>query len=336
MQDESFKSEGSKVRRFRQNPILTAQDIPFDASLVFNAGVIKYQGRYVMLFRNDYGATEEDFKRVNRESIPMKGTNIGLATSRDGIQWDVSSSPVWEYHDDEVKRVYDPRMTVIEGRVLICFAMDTRHGLRGGIASTEDFEHFEIHSLSVPDNRNMVLFPEKIGGLYRRLERPMPVYSRYGRPEQFDLWSSASPDLRYWGDSKLVLGCEKVPYCSGKIGPAAPPIKTPRGWLTTFHAVAVTDHDLPSWHKNWRKRYYAGLMLLDLEDPTRVIGIARGPLMVPETDYEKRGFRGEVIFPGGMILEETGEVKIYYGAADTVECLATAEVGELLDLCQPV
>ena len=84
----------------------------------------------------------------------------------------------------------------------------------------------------------------------------------------------------------------------------------------------------------WQKRYTAGIMLLDLDDPTRVIGMSKLPLIAPEAPYETSdGFRTQVIFPGGMILEEDGEVKIYYGAADTVECLATAEVGELIKLC---
>jgi beta-1,4-mannooligosaccharide/beta-1,4-mannosyl-N-acetylglucosamine phosphorylase len=77
-------------------------------------------------------------------------------------------------------------------------------------------------------------------------------------------------------------------------------------------------------------------MLLDLNDPSKVIGLSREPILPPETDYETVGFRGNVIFPGGMILEDSGEVKIYYGAADTVECLATADVGELIEMCEPM
>ena len=111
-------------------------------------------------------------------------------------------------------------------------------------------------------------------------------------------------------------------------------MKTPRGWLTTFHAVRYVEEDIPAWHSGWRKEYHAGLMLLDLEDPSKVVGLCREPLLSPEADCEKRGFRGSVIFPGGMILEEDGEVKIYYGAADTVECLATAHVDDLLALCE--
>ena len=96
------------------------------------------------------------------------------------------------------------------------------------------------------------------------------------------------------------------------------------------------ERELPAWHSNWHKVYYAGLMLLDLNDPSKVIGMGRTPLIAPEAEYECKGFRGEVIFPGGMILEDSGEVKIYYGAADTVECLATANVDDLLGFCEPV
>ena len=323
-------------QRHPLNPILSARDISYDASLVFNAGVAKWQGEYVMLFRNDYGRTEDSWREIHATGQwPHLATNIGIARSRDGVHWTAGPKPVFQMRDDEVNRVYDPRISIVEGRPVLCFAMDTKHGLRGGIATTDDFERFEIESLSVPDNRNMALFPERVSGCYVRLERPMPVYSR-GGGEHFDIWLSESPDLRFWGESRLVMGAERVHYATGKIGPAAPPVKTPRGWLTTFHAVRYADNDLYSWEGNWRKEYCAGLMLLDLNDPSKVIGLSREPLLVAEEPYETVGFRGSVIFPGGMVLEDSGEVKIYYGAADTVECLATAHIDDLLAICQPV
>lgn len=326
------------MKRHPLNPILSAKDVPYPASLVFNAGVCKWQGEYVMLFRNDYGSTERQWLDAaeGKGPAPSLSTNIGLARSPDGVHWTVAPAPVLAMHDEEIRRVYDPRLTVVDGRIVLCFAMDTAHGLRGGVATTEDFERFEVQSLSVPDDRNMALFPEKIGGRFVRLERPMPVYSRWGRTEAFDIWLSESPDLRFWGESRLVLGAERVPYATTKIGPAAPPVRTPKGWLATIHAVRVSDRDLPSWEKGWRKEYCAGLVLLDLDDPSKVIGLSREPFIPPAEPYETEGFRGSVIFPGGMILEDSGEVKIYYGAADTVECLATADLGELLDLCKPL
>ena len=244
----------------------------------------------------------------------------------------------FEPADEEIVRAYDPRLTVLEGRCFMSFAADTRHGIRGGIAVTDDFDTWEVLSLTVPDNRNMVLLPETIAGMYVRLERPMPIYGR--GPENFDIWCSDSPDLRYWGDSRLVLGSERVSWCNNKIGPGAPPVKTPRGWLAVIHAVDKDDARTGwGWSGNWPKRYSAGLILLDLDEPWRVIGMARQPLLVPEAPYDYEttgGYRDYVIFPGGMILEDDGEVKIYYGAADTVECLATADVGDLLNLCEPI
>ena len=313
------------IRRYSANPILSAEEVPYPSALIFNAGVTKFRSRYVMVFRNDYGSLEEQC---------LEGTNLGLAYSEDGIAWEVQPTPCFEWADEENLRAYDPRLTVIEDRCYMCFAVDTRHGVRGGIAVTDDFETFEILSMSAPDNRNMVLFPEKIHDRFVRLERPFPVYSR-GNRERFDIWIPDSPDLEYWGHADLLLAVEDVPFANTKLGPAAPPVKTPKGWLTPFHAV---DFD-PSrgkngWEESWKKRYTAGMMLLDLDNPRHIIGLYKEPLMAPEAPYEVGGgFRNHAIFPCGMILEDTGEVKIYYGAADIVTCLATADVHDLLDLC---
>lgn len=316
-----------------EKPILTKEDIPYDASLIFNAGVAKYNGQYVMVFRNDYGSTEENYPAVGFH------TSLGVATSADGIHWKVRKTPICDNKDllptDEVMRLYDPRITVIDNKPYLCMAMDTRHGIRGCIAEMdENFEQFKILSASAPDNRNMVLFPEKIGGKYVRLERPFPVYSR--GCDRFDLWLFTSPDLVFWGETELVLAVEDVPYANDKIGPAAPPIKTEKGWLTLFHAVDKDEtRGKNGWEASWKKRYCAGIMLLDLEDPAKVIGMSKLPLIAPDTYYETEcGFRQHVIFPGGMILEQNGEVKIYYGASDTVECLATASLDDLLALCE--
>ena len=317
-----------------EKPVLTKDDVPYDACLVFNAGVVKYHGQYVMVFRNDYGMTEETYRKGVRIH-----TSVGVALSDDGIYWKVKDTKLFDTMDlipgEELKRLYDPRITVIDDKPYLCLAMDTRHGVRGCIAEVdESFEQIRIISASAPDNRNMVLFPEKINGKYVRLERPFPVYSRGGK-DRFDLWLSNSPDLVFWGETELVLAVEDVPYANDKIGPAAPPIKTENGWLTLFHAVdRDEERGKNGWEPTWKKRYCAGIMLLDLEDPTKVIGMSKLPLIAPETVYEtEQGYRQQVIFPGGMILEPDGEVKIYYGASDTVECLATARLEELLALC---
>lgn len=316
------------IKRHPANPILDAARVPYQTALVFNAGVTKFNGKYVMVFRNDYGSLEE------QTIEPHHTTDLGIAYSDDGIYWEVGPKPIFKMHDEEIVRAYDPRLTVIDGRCYMCFAVDTKHGIRGGVAVTDDLETFEVLSLSTPDLRNMVLFPEKIGGKYVRLERPFTVYSRNGA-DRFDTWISESPDLVYWGNSDLLFAVENVPFANDKVGPAAPPIKTDKGWLTTFHAVDLDPaRGKHGWEPTWKKRYTAGIMLLDLVNPKRIIGMSKSPLLVPEASYEvDGGFRNNVIFPGGMILEDNGEVKIYYGAADTVECLATAHVDDLIKLC---
>ena len=329
------------ITRHPANPLLSAEDVPYLASLVFNAGIAKFHGRYVMVFRNDYA----------KEPMRLSGTNLGLAFSDDGIQWTVEPEPFWDsagpevseaaaqlygghLPEGEIQRAYDPRLTVIDGRCYMCFAFDTAHGLRGGIAVTDDFARWEMLSLTAPDNRNMVLFPERMNGNYIRLERPM-TFTGSGMPNRFHVWSSLSPDLKLWGNARPVLGAESVPFANDKIGPGAPPVRTEEGWLAVFHAVDIdNDRGKNGWEAAWRKRYTVGIMLLDLDDPQRVIGMSKEPLLAPAAGYEvSGGFRNNTIFPGGMILEESGEVKIYYGAADTVECLATADVADLIGLC---
>ncbi|HAI11433.1 MAG TPA: glycosidase [Phycisphaerales bacterium] len=329
--DESLFTTPAILTRCPSNPVLASKDVPGEPSLVFNAGVCKYQGKYVMVYRCD--DVTQVLKREDGSDWHRFKTWIGIAYSDDGIKWEAQEKPCFALSSEEILRAYDPRLTVIDGKVVMCFAVDTKHGVRGGIAVTEDFENFDIKTMTVPDNRNMVLFPEKINDMYVRLERPFPVYSR-GK-DRFDLWASRSPDLRYWGDHALVLAVEDVPFANDKIGPAAPPIKTKAGWLTTFHAVDRDDsRGKNGWEPTWKKRYTGGIMLLDLQDPTKVVGIYNRPLINPETPYESdQGFRQDVIFPGGMVLEDSGEVKIYYGAADTVEALATAHVDDLIALC---
>ncbi len=326
------------VVRHPGNPVLAASDVPFPATLVFNAGVAKFDGRYVMIFRNDV---------CERDPFKSLETNLGLAESVDGVRWTVHDRPVLTQDDarrlgakfyanrggEMIRRIYDPRITILDGVVHLCFAVDTPHGVRGGIAVTDDFERYEFISMSAPDNRNMVLLPDRIGDRAVRLERPFPVY---GRPEAetFDIWIADSTDLIRWGNHDLVLGVEDVPFSNGKIGPGAPPVRTEKGWLTLFHATDVDpSRGKNGWEETWKKRYTVGIMLLDLDNPAKVIGLSRAPLMAPEAPYEvDEGFRTSVLFPGGMILEPDGEVKIYYGAADTVECLATASVDDLLSL----
>ena len=246
----------------------------------------------------------------------------------------MEDQPVFSVQDEEIRRVYDPRLTVIDGEVYMTFAVDTRHGLRGGIAHTDDLHHFEIISMSVPDNRNMVLFPQKYQGMYMRLERPMPVYSR-GHKDRFDMWWSESPDLVHWGNSHLVAGVEDFPFANDKIGPGAPPVYTEKGWLAITHTVDIDpERGKNGWEDRWTKRYCTAAVLLDRDEPWKMIGRTKVPLLAPETDYEARdGFRRNVVFPTAAVPAPDGKLRIYYGAADTVIALAEAKTDDIIALC---
>ena len=145
----------SVVTRHSENPILAPDNVPYNPALTFNAGVTKFNEKYIMLIRNDY-------IREGANNIDSSLTDIGVAYSDDGINWEVVSKPIYKPQEDSeiINRVYDPRITVLDDKYYIYFAVDTDHGVRGGLAETEDFKDFTMISMSVPDTRNMVLFPK--------------------------------------------------------------------------------------------------------------------------------------------------------------------------------
>jgi beta-1,4-mannooligosaccharide/beta-1,4-mannosyl-N-acetylglucosamine phosphorylase len=154
----------SIIKRYPLNPIFTSENVPYPSVIAYNAGVIKYQGQYVMIFRNDYNWNEEEQKAI--------GFQIGVAYSEDGISnWRVHPKPIIEFQGGEdVRGSFDPRAMVLEGQVYIAYCQYTKHGYRGTIAVTEDLERIDIVSSTVPDNRNLFLFPERINDRYVRHE----------------------------------------------------------------------------------------------------------------------------------------------------------------------
>ena len=317
------------VRKYQGNPIVTKDAIPYPSTFVSNAGVAKWQGQYVMLFKNSYAVPQPGKHGEYHETV-----DHGLAFSKDGISWQIEPKPVLNLPAPYGGFWHDPRLTVIGDTVFITLAVWCRYGCLGAILKTADFKNYEILYITSPDNRNMVLFPEKVNGEYILLERPFPVYSK-GKAELFDIWITKSSDLQHWGTHQLLLSTDMVPFANSKIGPGAPPVKTDKGWLQIFHSVDLdTSRGKNGWEEKWQKRYSAGIMLLDLSDPSKILGIAPQPIMVPDEPYEtENGWRNNVIFPTGMIPEENGELKIYYGAADTVMCLAEADINDLTAAC---
>ncbi len=320
--------DSSVAKRYEGNPVLKGEDMPYPTHMVYNAGVVKWKGQYVMMFRQIYWT--ERYKTYD--------ARLGMAYSKDGIHWEVDKDA--RFHPKGITKPEDPRLTVLDGRIYVTFCDNTPYGLRGAIAVTDDLVNWELLYDSAPDNRNMVIFPERVNGKICRLERPFPVYGRREK-EAFDIWFSDSPDGRYWGNTQRVLGYESVPFCTDKIGAAGQPIKTKKGWVTLFHATHEDPTTLlPTWrNEDWHKVYCAGIMMLDLNEPWKVVGLSKEPFMIPTApyDYETRGYRSVTIFPTATVLEDDGKtVRIYYGACDTVMALATAKLDDMIALCKPV
>ncbi len=298
------------VTRYSRNPILTKNDIPYEVATVHNAGVTKYNGEYIMLFRSH---------KHNGRSI------LGLAHSTDGFHFKVDEKPFMEpvttgvFAEYEEFGVEDPRITFIDGEYLITYSAYSRHGVRIGLAKTSDWKTVERFSLiTEADYRNVVIFPEKFNGLYARLDRP------HSEIAPWSVWISYSPDLRYWGSSKLIMKPEPYHWDEMKIGPGAPPIKTKRGWLNIYHGVFPTMNGCV---------YRLGVALHDLHDPSKIIGVGDNWILQPEEPYETTGYVHNVVFTCGAIAENDGTIKLYWGGADTVMCAGTAKKDDLIDLC---
>jgi len=298
------------VNRYSNNPILTKTDVPYEVATVHNAGVVKHNGEYIMLFRAH---------KHNGRSI------LGLARSRDGYRFTVDEKPFMEpatqgkFAEYEAFGVEDPRITFIDGEYLITYSAYSRHGVRIGLAKTKNFQTVERFALiTEADYRNVVIFPEKFNGLYARLDRPHSEISPWS------VWISYSPDLRYWGDSRLVMKPEPYHWDEMKIGPGAPPVKTEKGWLNIYHGVFPTmDGSI----------YRLGVALHDLNDPSEILGVGDNWILQPEEPYEITGYVHNVVFTCGAVPEDDGTLKLYWGGADTVMCVGTANIAELVELC---
>ncbi|HEY3864068.1 MAG TPA: glycoside hydrolase family 130 protein [Verrucomicrobiae bacterium] len=214
--------------------------------------------------------------------------------------------------------VEDPRVTALEGRFYFTYVAVSRHGAATALASTMDFQSFERHGVILaPENKDVVLFPEKIGGLIMALHRPNPA-QHFSPPE---MWLAASPDFIHWGRHEWFLGAG-ANWDAGRIGAGTPPVRTDAGWLEIYHGNARPPGG------DGIGAYSAGALLLDLDNPRRILG-ARGPVLVPQTDYEREGFVPDVVFPTGIVPQ--GETAlIYYGAADEVAAVVELRLKDLL------
>ncbi|MBK8698416.1 MAG: hypothetical protein IPN29_02255 [Saprospiraceae bacterium] len=232
----------------------------------------------------------------------------------------------------KVFHIYDARITELENRFYIMFAMDMEDGCQLDLGTTDDFKSFRfLGQTSNEDIRNGVLFPEKVNGVYLRMDRPNKARHSGGPTSGSTIWLSGSDNLIDWHPiAPLIQG--RFHYWDEFVGSGPPPVKTREGWLHVYHGVAG--------HFGSSNIYQGGVILLDLDDPSKVLGRSRCNILEPREAWELSGQVPNVTFPSGMIVEsfdEEGfattdsEVKIYYGAADTSVGLLITTIQELLD-----
>ena len=315
--------------RSPQNPILTRSDIPNigphlrDVSSVFNPGAIKVGDTYHLILR---------VQNRGRETFLM------VADSDDGIHFKARNETIIfkgiENIDETIHHIYDPRVSKIDDDFYLMCAMDMDNGCILGVAKSKDLNSFEFIGIaSDHENRNGVIFPEKFNGRYFRLDRPNQALNNgIGSGSQICL--SASEDMLNWERISPVMS-GRHHYWDELIGAGPPPVKTRQGWILVYHGIAL--------HFQSSNIYQAGVALLDLADPSKVLARSKYNILEPRKPYELTGQVPNVVFPSGMIVEnydESGfadldsEVKVYYGAADTSIGLAETTISELIAMAK--
>ena len=298
------------LRRHPQNPILGPQDFPKMVNAVFNPGVTVIDGRTLLLLRVEY--------RTGLSALIA-------ATSQDGLtNWEID--PVRGLHPlagsfEEHWGIEDPRITQVSDDYYVVYVGYSAAGPLVLLATTRDFVHWERRGvLMSPEDKDAALFPTTFGGRWALIHRPAPSMTGLGA----HMWLSFSPDLRHWGDSHVLLPARRGGWWdANKVGLGPPPLLTKDGWLVCYHGVRVTASG---------SIYRLGLALLDRDDPSKVLARGNEWVFGPHEGYERGGDVPDVVFPCGWVLRDDGDtLHMYYGAADTVVCLAEASLKTLLD-----
>jgi predicted GH43/DUF377 family glycosyl hydrolase len=216
--------------------------------------------------------------------------------------------------------VEDPRITAIDGRFLFTYVAVSRHGAATALAWTRDFRQFERHGvIFCPENKDVVLFPERIDGEYVALHRPNAA-TPFCRPE---MWVARSPDLIHWGQHACLHG-GGAEWETGRVGAGTPPVRVADGWLEIYHGNRQPTRP------GEVGTYSTGALMLDPKDPARVLRRAPTSIFEPTAEFERHGFVPNVVFPTG-IVESGDSYLVYYGAADS--CTAVVEFGRD-ELCE--
>ena len=295
------------VWRYSKNPII-GRNVNRVIERTFNSGFVPFNGEFVGVFRGD--------------------TYAGIYTlfvgrSKDGIHFEIDEEPIKFVDKDgnplpSTRYQYDPRVMELEGSYYVIFA-DYYHEVTVGIAKTDDFKTFTKLEYPFPPNcRNGALFPRKINGKYYLLSRPSDnAGSFFG-----NMFISESYDMEYWGHHRLLTRNGWANWNGVKVGGGPAPIETDEGWLVITHGVLYNVNNYV---------YSMGALVLDKDDPSKVIYKCENFLMTPQEIYETAGHTPNVVFPTNVLIGENGKMAIYYGSADCYTCLAFTTIDILME-----
>ncbi len=306
---EKPAGEAGPVWRYQSNPII-GRNGNTRSNSVFNSAVVPFEDGFAGVFRCD------------SRSISM---DLFAGRSKDGMHWQIEDDPIlFQGMEEEILRKeyrYDARVCKIEDTYYITWC-NGYHGPTIGVASTKDFESFtQFENAFLPFNRNGVLFPRKVNGMYMMMSRP----SDNGHTPFGDIYISQSADMEFWGRHRFMMGTIKgneSAWQSTKIGPGPTPIETDEGWLLIYHGVITTCNGFV---------YRMGSAILDIDKPWIVKYRSMDYILAPMELYECVGDVPNVVFPCAALTDAaTGRIAIYYGCADTVTGLAFTTVDELV------
>ena len=338
-------------QRYEKNPILTPKNWPYSVNSVFNPGAIKFGDDTLLLVR------AEDYRGIS---------HLTVARSPNGIDnWEIDEQPTFEpdpeHYTEEIWGIEDPRITYMEELNLwaVVYTAYSKNGPQVSIATTKDFRSFtRLGSVMPPKDKDAALFPVRFNGRWAMFHRGISTAVRNeiigdlileamentssdsikkikaakswaahdaiveGISNGAHIWLSFSTDMVHWNDHKIVIHARKGGWWdANKIGLSTPPLYTPEGWLVLYHGVRMTASG---------SIYRLGLALFDLEDPTIVLHRSDEWIFGPKEWYEVNGDVKDVVFPCGWV-EDEGEIRIYYGGADTYVAVATAKLSDILD-----
>ncbi|MGA9639177.1 glycoside hydrolase family 130 protein [Flavobacterium sp.] len=346
------------AKRFSNNPILIPKNIePTSAELqvicLLNPGVFRFKNKIYLLVRVAESITQKEgvvfFPVINDNGkieiieVPLndphliatdarvmqyKGldylttlSHLRLMESEDGIKFteSLNNSLLTAIGTLEQFGIEDCRVSQIGNTYYLTYTAVSNSGVGVGLRTTTNWVDFTHHGMIFPPhNKDCAIFEELINGKYYALHRPSSVQIGGNF-----IWIAESIDGIHWGNHKFVAGTRKEMWDSVRIGAGAAPIKTEYGWLQIYHGADVAH------------RYCLGALLLDLNDPSKVISRTEDPIMIPKEDYEISGFFGHVVFTNGHIIDGD-KLTIYYGAADEFICGADFSIKEILSLLKIV